>query len=149
MCVHQTRQFFKERDGYIVDNPDVGPTLTKAYWECGNSRAFLDIVRDLTGKDLSGSAWVEALQETAENKVLREKQEYDEALAKMTSPTRKRKLEDAAAEAAVLSLDKTLDVTIKFFDGDTLIADSSKLPGGILEACSVFENFVSKGSSRS
>ena len=149
MCVHQTRQFFKERDGYIVDNPDVGPTLTKAYWEWGNCRAFLDIVRDLTGKDLSGSAWVEALQETAGNKVLREKQEYDEALAKTTSPTRKRKLEDAASEAAVLSLDKTLDVTIKFFDGDTLIADSSKLPGGILEACSVFESFVARGSSRS
>jgi hypothetical protein len=46
MSVHQTRNFFKERDGFIVDNPKVGPTITKGYWECGNSRPFLEIVKD-------------------------------------------------------------------------------------------------------
>lgn len=128
MSVHQTRQFFKERDGYIVQNQNVGPTLTKAYWECGNSRAFLDIVKDLTGKELTGEAWVGALQEGVEDKIKRERKEYDEALAKDTGSTPE--------------LDKTLNMTIKFVDGDTLIADSSKLPGGILDACRAFEQFV-------
>lgn len=140
MSVHQTRRFFKERDGYIVDNPKVGPTLTNAYWSCGNSRSFLDIVQCLTGKELSGTAWVEALQETVDDKIKREKRDYDEALAK-TSSFRKRKLEDTGNNATA-SLDTTLDMTIRFVDGDNLIADSSNLQGGILEACAAFEKFV-------
>lgn len=131
MSVHQTRLFFKERDGYIVQNPQVGPTLSKAYWECGNSRAFLDIVQELTGKELTGASWVDALQEQIEVKVKRERKEYDQALAK-----------DNNNKAATSDLDKTLNMTIKFVDGDTLIADSSKLPGGILDACEAFEKFV-------
>jgi hypothetical protein len=54
MSVHQTRAFFMERDGFIVDNPKVGPTLTRSYWEFGNLEPFLDLVKELTGKELSG-----------------------------------------------------------------------------------------------
>jgi hypothetical protein len=128
MSVWQTRQFFKQRDGYIVDNPKVGPTLTEAYWKCGNSKPFLDLVKDLTGKGLSGEAWVNALKESVDDKVAREKQEYEEALAKASSKT-------------APSLEG-LNMTIKFVDGDHLIADSSQLPGGILAACKAFEAFV-------
>ena len=128
MSVHQTRQFFKERDGYIVDNPKVGPTLTKAYWECGNSRAFLDIVNELTGKELTGDSWVNALKEGVAEKIVRERKEYDEALGK--------------GGASTSDLDKTLNMTIKFVDGDTTIADSSQVDGGILGACQAFEKFV-------
>jgi|LauGreDrversion2_3_1035106.scaffolds.fasta_scaffold1238396_1 hypothetical protein len=35
MAVHQTREYFLEKEGYIVDNPMVGATLAKAYWEPG------------------------------------------------------------------------------------------------------------------
>jgi hypothetical protein len=125
MSVHQTRDFFKERDGYIVDNPKVGPTITKGYWECGNSRPFLEIVSELTGKELSGTAWVTELQEGVEVKVKREKFEYDESLAKV-SPL-----------SAV-----DLDMTVKFVDGDEVIADSSQVSGGILAACKEFEAYV-------
>lgn len=141
MSVHQTRRFFKERDGYIVDNPKVGPTLTKNYWQCGNSRAFLDIVRDLTGTVLSGEAWVDALQESVEDKIERERKEYGEALDRTIASSRKRKFDDTSSSETA-TLDSTLNMTIKFVDGDTLIADSSKLKGGILEACAAFENFV-------
>jgi oligoendopeptidase F len=127
MSVHQTRAFFKQRDGYIVDNPKVGPTLKSAYWECGNSRPFLDLVKGLTGKELSGDDWVSALQETVEDKVKREKTEYDEALAIATS------------DESTTNLD-SLDMTVKFVDGDEVISDSSQ--GGILEACKKFEAFV-------
>lgn len=126
MSVYQTRAFFKDKYGYIVDNPEVGPTLTRAYWEPGNSRPFLDLVRDLTGKPLSGDDWVAALNESADDKVKREKKEYEEALTK--PPT--------------TSSSVDLNMTVKFVDGDEVIADSSKMSGGILEACKQFESFV-------
>jgi len=137
MSVHQTRRFFKERDSYIVNNPQVGPTLTKAYWECGNSRPFLDIVKELTGKELSGEAWVNALKESVDDKIKRERKEYEEALAKEAA-----KVSSADKGSSPTTLDEALKMTIKFVDGDELIADSSTLPGGILEACSAFESYV-------
>lgn len=128
MSVHQTRDFFKERDGFIVDNPKVGPTLAAAYWECGNSLPFLDIVKELTGKELSGVSWTTALKETVNDKVAREKKEYDEAISKL--------------EKAVECDGVDLDMTVRFVDGDTLISDSSKASGGLLGACKEFEQFV-------
>jgi len=35
-----------------------------------------------------------------------------------------------------------LNMTVKFVDGDELIAGSSKTPSGILGACKQFEDFV-------
>jgi hypothetical protein len=127
MSVHQTREFFKERDGYIVDNPKVGPTLTSAYWECGNSRPFLELVKDLTGRELSGDSWVSALKETVDDKIKREKKEYDAAIA------------ESGKQDTCANVD--LDMVVRFVDGDTLISDSSKA-GGLLGACKEFESFV-------
>lgn len=160
MSVHQTRDFFKNRDGYIVNNSKVGPTLQKAYWECGNSRPFLELVKDLTGEELSGDAWINSLQEDLEEKVQRERQEYDDALLRVSASsatsnvgtttnknpetTGKYCLEDDRND-----LDNILNMTIKFVDGDALIADSSSGNGhgsghgsGILGACRMFEEFV-------
>ena len=125
MCVHQTRDFFLQRDGFIVDNPKVGPTLKNSYWQWGNSRPFLELVQELTGKPLTGDAWISALNENVEDKVRREQKEYDEALA---SPS------PSAGEI-------DLNMTVRFVDGDTVIADS-KSSGGLLAACSKFEAFV-------
>lgn len=132
MSVHQTRAFFLKRDGYIVDNPKVGPTLTEAYWKCGNSRPFLEIVKDLTGSELSGDAWVAELTETTEDKIEREKKVYDDVLAKRGGGDRT----DGNKEQ-----DLDLDMTVKFVDGDEVISDSS-IEGGILNACKKFESFV-------
>ena len=128
MSVHQTRAYFKNKYGYIVDNPKVGPELTKAYWESGNSRPFLDLVRDLTGKDLSGSDWIASLNESVEDKVVREREEYDNGIK----------------NSSISSMDDNIDLnmTVKFVDGDEIIADSSLVNGGILEACQQFEAFV-------
>jgi len=126
MSVYQTRAFYKKKYGYIVDNPEVGPTITKAYWEAGNSRPFLDLVKDLTGKPLSADDWIDALKESVDDKVKREKKEYEEALSKGAS-----------------SNDNVdLNMTVKFVDGDKVIADSSTFKGGILDACKEFEAFV-------
>jgi hypothetical protein len=128
MSVHQTRNFFLKRDGYIVDNPSVGPTLTKAYWECGNSRPFLDIVKDLTGSDLSGDAWVDSLNESVEEFVTREEKDYSDMLEKV------------AKETTTIQEEIDLNMTVRFVDGDILIAESTKL--GLLGACKEFEDFV-------
>merc|ERR1711971_102582 len=112
--------------GYIVDNPEVGPMLQKYYWECGNSKPFLQIVRELTGKELSGDAWVEALKEDVEEHIKQEKREYDEMIKK------------CADEKPNDDID--LKMTVKFVDGDEVIADSSK--SGLLGACKEFEAFV-------
>jgi hypothetical protein len=73
MAVQQTREFFLKRDGHLVDNARIGPDLAKHYWNPGNSRTFLSLVEDLTGKPFSADALVrdsnrdvaEALEETA------------------------------------------------------------------------------------
>eukprot|EP00586_Coscinodiscus_wailesii_P004918 CAMPEP_0172487174 /NCGR_PEP_ID=MMETSP1066-20121228/16125_1 /TAXON_ID=671091 /ORGANISM="Coscinodiscus wailesii, Strain CCMP2513" /LENGTH=648 /DNA_ID=CAMNT_0013253617 /DNA_START=116 /DNA_END=2062 /DNA_ORIENTATION=+ len=134
MSVHQTREYFMERDGYIVDNPNVGPTLTKSYWNCGNSRPFLEIVKELTGKELSGEAWVNALKKDLEEHIASEKKDYDDMIQKC--------LHKAQNEDKVNGEEKDLDLqmTVKFVDGDEIIADSSEL--GLLNACREFEKFV-------
>jgi hypothetical protein len=112
--------------------------LTESYWKCDNSKEFLDIVKELAGKELTGESWVDALLETIEDRIKRERNEYDEALAKESSRKRKHKDDDNPQE----NLDATLNMTIKFVDGDTLIANSSQIEGGILGACTAFEQFV-------
>jgi hypothetical protein len=128
MSVHQTREFFMNRDGYIVDNPGVGPTLTKAYWEFGNSRTFLDLVKDLTGKELSGDAWVAELKQSVESRIKSEKEEYEKAVVK-------------ASTASDESID--LNMTVRFVDGDKVISDSSG-GVGVIGACKQFEAFVNE-----
>jgi hypothetical protein len=80
MSVHQTRAYFKDKYGNVVDNPEVCPAITKVYWDEGNSRPFLELVKGLTGKDLSGEDWVAALNESLDDKVACEKKEYEGAL---------------------------------------------------------------------
>jgi hypothetical protein len=126
MSVHQTREYFKKKYGYIVDNPNVGPTLAHSYWECGNSKPFLQLVHDLTGKELSGEAWIKELQMDMEEFITQEKKEYDEMLKK--------------CETERQDDDIDLEMTVKFVDGDILIADSSKT--SLLGACREFESFV-------
>jgi hypothetical protein len=62
MSVHQTRAHFLANGGTIVDNPLVGKALEESYWKPGNSEQFLDLVKGLTGKPLTGEAWIQALE---------------------------------------------------------------------------------------
>ena len=101
---HQTREYFHAKDGYIVDNPSVGPTLRDAYWRPGNSEPFLGLVEGLTGKPLSGDAWVRMLKQDVQSLLAEEKVAY-EAMAKKL-----------AAETP--SDDVDLNMRIKIVDGD-------------------------------
>jgi len=53
MAVHQTRAFFLQRDGHLVDNPRIGPDLARAYWQPGNSKSFGEFLEELTGETLN------------------------------------------------------------------------------------------------
>jgi oligoendopeptidase F len=58
MAVHQSREYFFQKYGHIMDNPQIGPELSAAYWQHGNAKPFYTMVRDMTGKDFSADAFV-------------------------------------------------------------------------------------------
>jgi hypothetical protein len=64
MAVYQTREYFFEKYGYLMDNPHVGEELAEKYWKPGNSRTFLELVQDLTGKPFSAAATVKLVNRT-------------------------------------------------------------------------------------
>ena len=130
MGVHQTREFVLARDGYLVDNPKVGPTLREAYWLPGNSEPFLGLVENLTGKPLTGDAWVNMLKQDVESLLAEEKVAYDAAAA-------------AKASNGKASGDIDLDMRIKIIDGDDVIADTA-VDGGFLATCAKFQAYVAQ-----
>ena len=131
MAVHQTRAHFIKKDGYIVDNPTVGPTLRDAYWRPGNSEPFLGLVEALTGSALSGDAWVAALKQDVDSLLAEEKVAYDKASA------------DKLKAAGAACTDVDLNMRIKIVDGDEIIADTA-VDGGFLATCSKFEAYIGK-----
>jgi hypothetical protein len=80
MAVRQTRQHFIKKYGSIVDNEMIGKDLASIYWTPGNGKMFLELVKDMTGSELNGNAWVNDLKEPLESKLKREKNAYEQAL---------------------------------------------------------------------
>ena len=126
MAVHQTREYFFRTEGYIVDNPNVGPKLCEEYWRAGSGKpGFLGLVENLTGKPLSHDAWVKELGEDVEDVVKSEREAYEKAIA-----------EGAAGG------DVDLDMRMLFVHGDEVIADSAENNQGFLKACGQFKNWI-------
>lgn len=69
MAVSQTRRFFQERDGHLLDNPRIGPALREHYWTPGNSRTFADFVEQLTGQAPNADAYAQELNHTAQEAI--------------------------------------------------------------------------------
>mmetsp|Transcript_23191 Transcript_23191/g.45019 ORF Transcript_23191/g.45019 Transcript_23191/m.45019 type:complete len:630 (-) Transcript_23191:185-2074(-) len=126
MGVHQTREHFLKKYGRIVDNAEVGPALATAYWKPGNSRMFLDLVKELTGKPLTGDAWVAELGGDIEETIKEEKKEYEWAVAQ--------------GHPSSESSDVDLGMRVRFVHGDTVIADTEG--GGFVPSCGEFEKYV-------
>jgi hypothetical protein len=132
MSVHQTREFLLKRDGYLTDNPRIGPTLTNAYWKPGNSKPFLSLVENLTGAPLTGQAMVNELKQSVEDVLRDEKVKYDSKRAEC---------------ADTPNNDIDLDMRVRIVDGDDVLADTSK-EGSFLAACKVFEGYVQNRFSK-
>jgi Zn-dependent oligopeptidase len=126
MAVHQTREHFFRTEGYIVDNPNIGPKLAEEYWRAGSGKpGFLGLVNNLTGKPLSHDAWVKELGESVEDVVESERRAYEKAVA-----------EGAAGG------DVDLDMRMLFVHGDEVIADSAENGQGFLKACETFKSWI-------
>jgi len=122
MAVHQTRGFFRDRDGHLMDNPRIGPDLRRAYWEPGNSRVFPDFVRGLTGQEVSPKALADRLNRTA-----------DEAIGEA------RGLAARAASIPEHAGPVELDAKIRVIHGREQIATTAK---GFAPAASAFAGWV-------
>ncbi|MCA8924145.1 MAG: peptidase M3 [Planctomycetes bacterium] len=90
MGVHQTRAFFLERDGHLVDNPKIGPDLARAYWRPGNSRRCSDLIQALTGDPLSPKAYADHLVRDTEELVAeaRARRAAEAKLPRFSGPVR-------------------------------------------------------------
>ena len=124
--MHQTRKYFMEKYGSIVDNPHVGAELRDVYWQPGNSEPFLSLVQKLTGEQLSSTAWVETLERHVEDVILSEHEAYLKAL------------EEGPQYPPGSSVD--LDMKVLLVHGDEVIADSQS--AGLAAACEKYRAWV-------
>jgi len=123
MAVHQTRAFFLRRDGYLTDNPAIGPALSAHYWAPGNSAPLDALLRGLTGEGFSARDLAEACNRSVEEAW---------ALAQ-TGMSRAAQRGVATREAP------SLDAQIRIVHGAEVLADSSR---GEDAMCSQFESWI-------
>ncbi len=129
MSVHQTREHFLQKYGRIVDNERVGNDLTESYWLPGNGKPFLSLVQNLTGKPLSGDAWVKDLSTPVATVLKEEEAAYKKAVSE--GPKYKHGVD----------VSTKLDMRIRLVHGDDLIADSEK-DGGLVSACAIYKQWL-------
>lgn len=108
MAVEQTRAYFLRRDGYLTDNPRIGPDLAAHYWGPGNGMTHDQTLQSLTGEGFSAAPLARACnQSVAEAWAL--------ASASMV----------AAQQRLPAGEGKPLDAHIRVVHGAELIADNS------------------------
>ncbi len=125
MAVYQTRAFFEKRDGYLTDNPNIGPALAEHYWAPGNAASFLGTIESLTGESFSADSLVNSCNMTV-----------DEAIAKAHASIEK--LKDIPAFEGEVDLDANLCVV----HGDTLVAGGEDV--SFNKAAAQFETWIEK-----
>lgn len=109
MAVEQTRHFFLQRDGYLTDNPAIGPDLAQHYWLPGNSVSHDDTLRSLTGEGFNPDYLAQACNQTVA-------QAWHEAQQTMA----------AAAKRPQPPADFDLQAHIRVVDGETVLADNAE-----------------------
>ncbi|MFM5181876.1 M3 family metallopeptidase [Aeromonas veronii] len=109
MAVEQTRAFFLKRDGYLTDNPRIGPDLAAHYWGPGNGMSHDETLRSLTGEGFSAVPLAEACNLSAD-------EAWQQAQACMAAAQQR----PAAGEGS------PLDAHIRVIHGAELIADNSE-----------------------
>ncbi|QMS77075.1 M3 family metallopeptidase [Aeromonas veronii] len=109
MAVEQTRAYFLKRDGYLTDNPRIGPDLAAHYWGPGNGMTHDETLRNLTGEGFSAVPLAEACNLIAA-------EAWQQAQACMAAAQQR----PAAGEGS------PLDAHIRVVHGAELIADNSE-----------------------
>ncbi|WP_421205709.1 M3 family metallopeptidase [Aeromonas enteropelogenes] len=109
MAVEQTRAFFLKRDGYLTDNPRIGPDLAAHYWGPGNGKSHDETLRSLTGEGFSAAPLAEACNRSVA-------EAWQQAQACMA----------AARQRPPAGEGTPLDAHIRVVHGAELIADNSE-----------------------
>lgn len=123
MAVQQTRRFFLERDGFLTDNPTIGPDLARHYWAPGNASSFEETLVALTGNGLSPDALVDACNLGTDDAI-------GEARAAMAQAAKRSKRNDPI----------DLDATIRVVHGRETVATTEA--GGFERAAEDFRAFI-------
>lgn len=120
IAVEHTRAFFRARDGFLAENPRIGPELADVYWRPGNAVGFGALVERLTGSPLSARALATRVERDVPTA-----QAEARASARAVLPG-----EGGAVE---------LDARIRVVHGRETVADSSE---GFANLCARFERFI-------
>ncbi|MCF5847631.1 peptidase M3 [Aeromonas veronii] len=128
MAVEQTRAYFLKRDGYLTDNPRIGPDLAAHYWGPGNGMSHDETLRSLTGEGFSAVPLAEACNLSAD-------EAWQQAQACMAAAQQR----PAAGEGS------PLDAHIRVVHGAELIADNRESETRMLAD---FEGWILSHSAR-
>lgn len=129
MAVQQTRAFFLERDGYLADNPKIGPDMAARYWAPGNAASFDQTLAALTGGPLGADALVAECNRAV-----------GDAIAQARAAVDRAKTHPAAHRATPLLT--ALDATVHVVHGREPIASTEA--GGFEGLCEAFSTWVSR-----
>ena len=109
MAVEQTRHYFLQRDGYLTDNPAIGPDLARHYWQPGNSVTHDDTLRSLTGEGFNPAYLAQSCNQTVEEAWQQ---------AQMSIAQSEKRAQPAA--------DFNLDARITIIDGERVLASNAR-----------------------
>ncbi|KFX18564.1 peptidase M3 [Pectobacterium parvum] len=129
MAVEQTRSYFLQRDGYLTDNPAIGPDLAQHYWHPGNSVSHDDTLRSLTGEGFNPAYLAQACNLTVD-------EAWQQAEGMMTQ----------AAGRPQPAADFDLSARIRVVDGSRVLADNEQ---GDEKMCQDFAAFIEREYPRS
>lgn len=129
MAVEQTRSYFLQRDGYLTDNPAIGPDLAQHYWHPGNSVSHDDTLRSLTGEGFNPAYLAQACNLTVDEAW----QQAEEMMVK-------------AAARPQPAADFDLSARIRVVDGSRVLADNEQSDE---KMCQDFAAFIEREYPRS
>ncbi|MER3382414.1 M3 family metallopeptidase [Pectobacterium aroidearum] len=129
MAVEQTRSYFLQRDGYLTDNPAIGPDLAQHYWLPGNSVSHDDTLRSLTGEGFNPAYLAQACNLTVD-------EAWQQAQGTMAQ----------AAARPQPAADFDLSAHIRVVDGSRVLADNAQ---GDEKMCQDFAAFIEREYPRS
>ncbi|MFJ5451940.1 M3 family metallopeptidase [Pectobacterium jejuense] len=129
MAVEQTRSYFLQRDGYLTDNPAIGPDLAQHYWHPGNSVSHDDTLRSLTGEGFNPAYLAQACNLTVDEAW----QQAEEMMAQ-------------AAGRPQPAADFDLSARIRVVDGSRVLADNEQSDE---KMCQDFAAFIEREYPRS
>ncbi|MEQ9900619.1 M3 family metallopeptidase [Pectobacterium punjabense] len=129
MAVEQTRSYFLQRDGYLTDNPAIGPDLAQHYWLPGNSVSHDDTLRSLTGEGFNPAYLAKACNLTVD-------EAWQQAQGTMAQ----------AAARPQPAADFDLSARIRVVDGSRVLADNAQ---GDEKMCQDFSAFIEREYPRS